>query len=280
MADALEASRRHGVPVLVHCEDPALATGAMHEGEVSRRLGVHGIPAAAEEIFIDRDLALAGLTGGWLHVCHVSTGIGAKRIGAARRVGARATAEVTPHHLVMNDEWVARSPESHGPSRQQPTCGTGPNPDAKVNPPLRTADDADALIDALAAGVIDVVATDHAPHGVSEKSGRSFANAAFGLTGSELALPLMLDLVRAGRLALADVVNVLSTMPARLWNLDGGTLRPGTPADITIFDANEAWRVGGDRLVSSGTNTPLLDAELMGRVKWTFVEGDERFRDW
>ena len=280
MMEALDASRRFGVPVMVHCEDPALANGAMHDGAVAGRLGVPGIPAAAEEIYIDRDLTLARLTGGWLHVCHVSTAKGAERIGAARREGVQVTAEVTPHHLVMNDEWVATDPTSIGSPGEERPAGLRANPDAKVNPPLRTHGDANALVDALTSGVIDLVATDHAPHAAPEKRGRSFADAALGLSGSEFALPLMLDLVRAGRLALFDVVRALSCTPARLWNLAGGTLRPGAKADIAIFDVDEPWCAIGSRLISRGSNTPLLGTELKGRVKWTIIDGDERHCDW
>jgi dihydroorotase len=280
MVMALEASRRNGIPVMVHCEDPALARGAMHDGDVSRRLGIAGIPAAAEEIFIERDLALARLTGGWLHVCHVSTARGADRIDAGRREGVNVTAEVAPHHLLMDDEWVAgrRSFVREELSERKP--GVPGHPDTKVNPPLRHREDADGLLKALKMGKIELVATDHAPHAAVEKSGTSFQGAAFGLTGSELAVPLMLELVRGGFLEFSEVVRAFSCVPAKLWNLGTGTLRPGAAADIAVIDVNESWVVGPDRVHSRGLNTPLLGAELRGRVKLTFVGGDERHRDW
>lgn len=280
MREALEASRTLGAPVMVHCEDPSLTGGAMHEGEISRRLGLRAIPAAAEEIIIARDVALAALTGGWLHICHVSTGFGVHLISAAKRQGARVTAEVMPHHLMMTDDWVAgcrklvnvEEPPGHRISAAEP--------DTKVNPPLRSRDDSRALLAGLKQGTLDIVATDHAPHGRPEKQGRSLLNAAFGLSGSEFALPLMLALVRAGHLSLGDVIIYLSTVPARLWGLGGGALHPGAPADIVVFDPDEVWCVEPERLASRGANTPLLGMELRGRAKMTLVGGDERYRAW
>jgi len=280
MREALEASRALGVPVMVHCEDPNLIGGAMHEGEISRRLGVRAIPAAAEEIIIARDVALAELTGGWLHICHVSTGFGVDLIRASKRRGARVTAEVMPHHLIMTDGWVGgrrqfvNVQESTG--RPIPVAEA----DTKVNPPLRTHEDSKRLVNGLKQGTLDLVATDHAPHTRPEKQGRSFSTAAFGISGSELALPLMLALVRAGELTLSDLINYLSAVPARLWGLGSGSLKPGAPADIAIFDPDETWCVTPERLASRGTNTPLLGMELQGRVKMTLVGGDERHHAW
>ncbi|MBA3451318.1 MAG: dihydroorotase [Chloroflexia bacterium] len=280
MRGALIASSRIGLPVIVHCEDPALTGGAMHEGGTSQRLGIRGLPAAAEERFIARDIDLAAATGGWLHVCHVSTGRGADLIAEARRQGVRVTAEIMPHHLVMTDEWVAgcRQIENGSPSGE-PGYESA-DPDTKVNPPLRTRDDSQRLVTALSEGVIDVVATDHAPHARPEKQGRSFATAAFGLSGSEFALPLMLALVRAGHLSLSDVVRCLSTTPARLWGLDAGTLRPGSPADIVVFDSEESWTPHINTIVSRSSNNPLLGLKLQGRTTLTLVGGVERYRGW
>ena len=241
--EALEASRALGVPVMVHCEDAGLTGGAMHEGETSRRLGLRAIPAAAEEIIIARDVALAALTGGWLHVCHVSTGVGADLIDAAKRQGARVTAEVMPHHLTMTDEWVAGCRQLVNVDEPAGRVAMLADPDTKVNPPLRTRGDSRRLLKALKQGTIDIVATDHAPHARPEKQGRSFSSAAFGLVGSELALPLMMALVRAGEMTLSDVVSYLSVVPARLWGLNAGTLKPGAPADIVVFDPSETWHV-------------------------------------
>jgi dihydroorotase len=280
MREALEASRVLGLPVMVHCEDPYLTGGAMHEGEISRRLGMQAIPAAAEEIVIARDIALAALTGGWLHVCHVSTGFGVDLIGTAKRQGARVTAEVMPHHLVMTDNWVAGSRQFVNVEEPAGRAAKVSEPDTKVNPPLRPENDSRRLLKALKQGTFDVVATDHAPHGQPEKQGRSFSSAAFGMIGSELALPLMLALVRAGQLTLSDMIHYLSEVPARLWSLDAGTLRPGAPADIVVVDPDESWCVEPELLASYAANTPVIGMTLRGRAKMTFVSGDERYRAW
>jgi dihydroorotase len=280
MRQALEASRVLGLPVMVHCEDPGLVGGAMHEGETSRKIGVRAIPAAAEEVIIARDVALAAVTGGWLHVCHVSTGAGADLVSAAKGQGARVTAEVMPHHLTMTDEWVGGCRQLANVDEPGGPVAMLADPDTKVNPPLRTGSDARRLLKALKQGTIELVATDHAPHARPEKQGSSFLNAAFGLIGSELALPLMLALVRAGEMTLSEVVAYLSVVPARLWGLDAGTLNPGAPADIVVFDPDETWRAEPGQLVSRGANTPLIEIELRGRAKLTFVGGDERHRAW
>ncbi len=277
MREALTASIRHGRPVMVHCEDKALADGAMHEGECSRRLGLPGIPAEAEEIVIARDLMLARLTGGWLHVCHVSTGRAAAMIRAAKAEGVRVTAEVTPHHLLMTDEWVAGDRTLVDFGEPSASWGDAPDGNAKVNPPLRPASEVRQLRAALVDGAIDVVATDHAPHASSEKVGVPFEAAAFGLSGLELALPLMLALVRAGRLSLSDVVAKLSSEPARLWRLPVGTLAVGATADVVVFDPDEPWTVSSATLSTKSANTPLLGMELRGKARLTLVGGEERY---
>lgn len=278
MRAALEASARLDRPVMVHCEDKALAAGAMHEGNVSRRLGIPGIPAEAEEIVIARDLMLARLTGGWLHVCHVTTGRGAELIRRAKADGVRVTAEVMPHHLLMSDEWVAglrclRNVDEPAGATAQPA-----DPNTKVNPPLRTAADTRALLAALQDGTFDVVATDHAPHAAPEKRGTTYDRAAFGMSGLEFALPLLLALVRAGRMTLSDLVVKLSTTPAKLLHGPLGALSVGVPADVVVFDPEERWVVTPERLATKSPNTPLLGMELRGRAKLTLVGGEERFR--
>jgi dihydroorotase len=265
MVDALSASTRLGLPIMVHCEDPTLTGGVMHEGEVSRRLGLPGLLAAAEESFIARDCLLAGETGGWLHVLHVSTGRGLDMIRSARANGARVTAEAMPHHLVMTDDWVAGS-RSLQNTRESGPAAPPAHPDTKVNPPLRTADDTMALLKGLAEGDVDILATDHAPHAVGEKRDVGIDRAAFGMIGLELAVPTMLALVRAGALTMAQAVDRFSVQPARLWNLPHGEIRrlghpdgdrPGREVDcdrgsieIQIEELALAWH-GHDRSSSA-----------------------------
>ncbi len=280
MRAALEASRRTDRPVMVHCEDPALTGGAMHEGDISQALGINAIPAAAEELIIERDVALAALTGGWLHVCHVSTGRGADLLAAAKARGVHVTAEVMPHHVAMTDAWVAGRRTLETVDALPGPDALAADPDTKVNPPLRTSRDARQLLHALRQGAIEIVSTDHAPHARFEKQGRSFASAAFGMSGSEFALPLMLALVRRGEFTLSDVIASLSTTPARLWGFDAGKLNVGAAADIVIIDDEERWTATADGLTTRGSNSPLLGMEMQGRVKMTIVGGDERYRDW
>jgi len=277
MRRALEASAETKLPVIVHCEDKSLARGSMHEGTVSRALGLAGLPAVAEEIIIGRDIMLAEATGGWLHVCHVSTGRGAELIRQGKARGARVTAEVMPHHLTMTDEWVAGLRTLVNVDEPPGIDGPRADPNTKVNPPLRTAADTRCLLAALGDGTIDLVATDHAPHANREKSGSSFERAAFGLSGLEFAVPLMMALVRAGHLTQGDLVRLLSYEPARLWNLPGGSLAEGSPADITVFDPADRWLVDPAALATKSANTPLLGMELQGRVKLTVVGGAVRF---
>ena len=279
MRAALEASVRTSQPVIVHCEDPGLAGGPMSEGDISHRFGIPGTPKEAEEIMIGRDLSLAALTGGWLHVCHVSTADGAELIATARRTGVRATMEFMPHHLTMTDDWVAGDRNLRFGGGHDFAQGKVADSNTKVNPPLRSRSDAEGLLSILKKDPTIVISTDHAPHASIEKDGRAFRDAAFGLSGSEFALPLMLGLVRAGHLTLSDIVGRMSVVPATMWNLDGGSLRPGAPADVMVFDPKERWVASRDHVVSRGTNTPLMGLEMQGRVKFTFVDGELRYCD-
>lgn len=277
MVAALESTKRHGRPVMVHCEDRGLVGGSIHEGDVSRRLGLKGLAAEAEEIIIARDILLAQMTGGWLHVLHVTTGRGIDLITQSRSWGANVTAEVMPHHLVMSDEWVAGSRSLLNVSEPAGEPGRSADPNTKVNPPLRPAADTVALLDALKAGRFDIVATDHAPHAAHEKAEADFLKAAFGMSGSELALPTMLALVRAGHLTMADVIRLLSTAPGTLFSTGGGTLTVGAPADVVVFDPNRRWTVTPSELKTKSANTPLLGMQLQGRAVLTLVDGEERF---
>ena len=281
MRAALAASARLDRPVMVHCEEKRLATGPMHEGAVSKALGVAGSPAEAEEIVIARDLLLAKLTGGWLHVLHVSTGHGAELVRRAKADGVRVTAEVMPHHLAMSDAWVGGSRELLNVDEPAGPPAPPLDPHTKVHPPLRTAEDTRRLLRALQDGTIDCVATDHAPHAFPEKAGSAFADAAPGLSGLEFALPLMLAFVRAGHFTLSDMIAKMSLVPAQLLRAAPGTfgtLSVGAPADLIAFDPAERWTVTPDKLRTKSANTPLLGMELQGRVKLTLVGGEERFR--
>jgi dihydroorotase len=256
MRRALEYCAMFELPVIDHAEDPGLvAGGAMHEGRTSLRLGLPGIPAAAEEAMVGRDLLLAELTGGRLHVAHASTRGTVEQLRAAKARGVRVTAEATPHHFTLTDEAVA---EYDG--------------NAKMNPPLRTAEDLEALRQGLADGTIDVIATDHAPHHRDEKE-VEFESAAFGIVGLETALPLSLRLVEEGVLSAADWVRKISMEPARILRVGGGTLRVGAAADVAVVDPAREWRVEAAALRSKSKNSPFLGWTMKGRAVYTLVGG-------
>ena len=278
MREALEASKALGVPVIVHCEDKWLASGAMHEGEVSRRLGIEGIPAAAEEIIIARDLMLAELTGGWLHVCHVSTPRGIEMITAAKQRGVRVTAEVMPHHIVMSDEWVGGTRELHHTNAPAGEPLEPAHPYTKVNPPLRSVADTAGLLQAVRQGQFDIFGTDHAPHADPEKIGTDYAHAAMGMSGSEFAFPATWELVRAGHIEASELVRLWTAAPAAIFGLDRGTLSVGKVADVTVWDPNVQWVVNRDTIRSKSVNTPLIGMTLRGRAERTFIGGEEAYR--
>jgi dihydroorotase len=276
MRRALEHAKELGLPVMVHCEDKALTGGAMNEGATSAELGVPGIPAEAEEIIIARDLLLAARTGGWLHVLHVSTRRGLAMIRRAKAQGVTVTSEVMPHHLTMDDGWLAgRRILHHTDYRQLPPPAAVPDPLAKVNPPLRTVEDSDYLLTALTQGDFDIIATDHAPHAMEEKA-QGLLAAPMGMSGLELALPVLLVLVRTGHLTPSQLIYRMSTRPAELFKLPGGSLARGQIADVTIIDPELAWTVTPEALRTKSPNTPLLGAQLRGRAVATFVGGHLR----
>jgi dihydroorotase len=254
---ALEYARSFGITVASHCEDVSLSRGgAMNEGVVSTRLGLIGIPNAAEDIGIARDLLLAELTGARLHVQHVSTRLGVAMIRAAKERGLAVTAEGTPHHFTLTDAAV----EAY-------------RTDAKVNPPLRSEADREAVIAGVVDGTLDVIATDHAPHHYDEKE-QAFEDAPFGLVGLETALALgITQLVDRGLIDLSTLIMRLSTAPARAFNLPGGSLAAGAPADITVFDPAVEWTVDAARLRSKSRNTPFHGMTLRGRAVFTIVDG-------
>jgi dihydroorotase len=257
MRTALEYARTFGIPVADHCEEPTLARGgAMNEGVASARLGLKGVPSEAEEIMVIRDILLARRTEGHVHLCHLSTAGSVELLRWGKERGVRVTAEVCPHHLSLTEDAVL-----------------GYNTNAKMNPPLRTAADVEALREAVRDGTIDVIATDHAPHHYDEKE-REFADAPNGIVGLETALAVIVTwLVEPGILDLRQLVERLSVAPARVFNLAGGTLRPGSVADVTIFDPSEQWTVDPTRFQSKGRNTPYAGHRLRGRAKYTIVDG-------
>jgi len=227
MRTALEYARTFGIPVADHCEDPTLAAGGvMHEGLVATRLGLKGIPAAAEEIMVARDVLLAELTGGHVHLCHISARGSVAIIREAKERGVRVTAEATPHHLVLTDV-ACEEYDTH----------------AKMNPPLRETMDVEALQGALKEGVIDCIASDHAPHAYDEKEA-AFDDAPFGIVGLETAFAVaQTDLVGGGLFTLPELIRRMTTEPARVFHLPGGTLAPGTVADIVVLDPAAKWTV-------------------------------------
>jgi dihydroorotase len=278
MRAALTLSRELRRPIMVHCEDPELARGgAMHRGAVSQRLGDAGIPPEAEESYIERDIALARETGGWLHVLHVSTARGAQLVEEAKRDGVWVTAEVMPHHLLLTDEWVAGARRFAGESHAL-SSRPSPDPQAKVNPPLRPEADALGLRAALKRSAFDFMATDHAPHAAADKPD-DLRRAASGMTGLEVAIPQMARLVEQGALDWPAVVDWFTHSPARTLHLEGGALQVGALADITVIDPARAWTIDATTLRSRSKNSPLLGLTLRGRAVLTLVEGNVRHNE-
>jgi dihydroorotase len=258
MRRALEYAQAFGLPLAVHEEDPLLVgKGVMHEGPTATRLGLKGIPAAAEDVMILRDLALLELTGGRLHVQHVSTRGGVRAIREAKKRGLPVTAEATPHHLALSDEDVGAS---------------GYDPDFKMNPPLRSPDDVRAVREGLADGTIDAVATDHAPHSAVEKD-LEFDAAMNGIVGLETAFPVCLELVRKGVLAERRLIEALTAGPARAFGIAAGSLARGAAADLAVLDPAAEWVVDPARLHSKSRNTPWKGKRLTGRCAYTVVGG-------
>ncbi|WP_456434093.1 dihydroorotase [Thermosulfuriphilus sp.] len=258
---ALEYSKNFDLPIISHSEELTLSAGGqMNEGQLSALLGLKGIPAAAEEVAVFRDVSLAALTKAPVHIAHVSTKGSCEIIRRAKEAGIPVTAETAPHYFSLTEEALA-----------------GYNTLAKVNPPLRTEEDREAIIEALAEGVIDAIATDHAPHSILEKE-IEFAQAACGLIGLETSLPLTFKLVREKRITLRRAVELLSSGPARILGLPGGTLRPGVPADVTVIDPDRLWRVSPESLHSRSKNTPFLGKEMQGQAIITLVGGKIVFR--
>ncbi|HBL15578.1 MAG TPA: dihydroorotase [Elusimicrobia bacterium] len=254
---AMEYALPFGTPLISHAEDCHLAHGGvMHEGFVSTDLGLTGQPAAAEDVMVARDIVLAELTGAHVHIAHLSTAGAVRLVRDGKARGVRVTAEVTPHHLLLTDEAVRDY-----------------DPNTKMQPPLRSNRDVEAVLEGLLDGTIDCVATDHAPHALSEKEGE-FAEAASGVVGLETAVPLLLDrLVRPGRLDLSTFVARMSSGPARVLGLPGGSLAPGAAADITILDLERPFTVDPAAFHSRSRNTPFRGVTGTGAPIMTIVGG-------
>jgi dihydroorotase len=257
MRRALESSKVFGRPIIQHAEDRTLsAGGCVHEGLASTVLGLKGIPAESESVIVARDLELAALTGGWLHVAHVSSARSVELIRQAKRRGVRVTCEVTPHHLMLTDEAIA-----------------GFNTDAKVNPPLRGEADRQALIDGLRDGTIDCIATDHAPHTDWEKDA-DFDAAPFGIAGLETALAVCATvLVQPGLLSWAQLAETMSTNPARIAGYDGAGIVQGAPANLTLIDPTATWTVDAAAFATKARRSPFAGRQLTGRVAGVIRKG-------
>lgn len=256
MRRALEYAASHGLPVISHPEDGALSrNGSMHEGFVSTRLGLRGIPSAAEAIMVYREIALAELTGGRMHLAHISSAASVDLIRRAKDRGIPVTAETAPHYFALTDEAVLDY-----------------NTNAKMNPPLRSEADRRTIIEALGDGTFDTIATDHAPHSVLEKD-IEFDLAANGIIGLETAVPLALVLVRDGILSARRLVELLSVNPARILGVPGGSLAPGTLADVTVIDPQRRFIFAEETIVSKAKNSPFLGRELTGKAVLTICNG-------
>jgi dihydroorotase len=278
MRYALEYSRLFDLLVIDHCEDTSLSEGGvMNEGWVSTRLGLKGIPSAAEEIMVARDIALAEMTGARVHIAHVSTAGSVDLIRRAKDKGIAITAEVTPHHLTMTDEQVMGYEWENKKASPLPLSCYDTN--AKVNPPLRTARDVQALIDALKEGVIDAIATDHAPHTDVDKM-CEFDIAAFGISGLETALASVFALVHRGEIDVTTLILKLTFEPAKILRKgEMGTLKIGAPGDVTVFDPDAEWVVDPSAFASKGKNTPLAGCLLKGKVMATIYGGEIVYKD-
>ena len=266
MRRALEYTSMFNMPVIEHCEDQTLkGDGVAHEGYQASSLGLRGIPAEAESIMAFRDISLASLTGGALHIAHMSARQTLEAVRFGKAHGARVTCEVTPHHFVLTDEMLA-APVAY-------------DTNTKMNPPLREAADRDAMLQGLADGSVDAIATDHAPHAADEKH-VEFDQAPFGITGLETAVSLCFDrLIHRGVLTLSRLIGLLSVNPAKILNVPGGSLAEGAPADITILAPDLMVTVSAARMRSKSKNTPFDGWDLRGGVAATIVGGRLVYRN-
>jgi dihydroorotase len=269
MSLAMDYSLSLGLPIIDHCEDKQLSDGGfMNDGWVSARLGLKGIPKAAEESIVSRDIALVEMTGARLHIAHVSTEGSVELVRRAKEKGIAITAEVTPHHLTLTEERIIGCDFKKNDLLAYDT-------NAKVNPPLRTEEDIAALIQGLNDGTIDAIATDHAPHTLEDKM-CEFGLAAFGISGLETAFACLMSLVHDGRLDLETLISKLTAEPARIIGArygELGTLKSGCRADITLFNPNKQWIVDSCHFASKGKNTPFNGYHFKGEVMMTIAAG-------
>jgi dihydroorotase len=264
MRHALEYSLLVERPISSHSQDPDLVDGGvMHEGPLATVLGLKGIPREAEEISVARDLALARLTGGRLHLAHLSTAGAVEQVRRAKAAGVRVTAEVAPHNLVLSDAAVTARPY---------------DTNARTDPPLRSLEDSRALIEGLRDGTIDCVATDHSPQRWIDKA-CEFDQAKPGISGLETAFGLLMRLVHSRALSLTELIGALTHRPAAAWGLPYGTLQPGAAADVVVLDPDQAWVVDPERFLSKGKNTPLGGQTLRGTVLMTIASGTIVYRN-
>jgi dihydroorotase len=265
MRRALEYAGMLGVPIVDHCEDPSLkGDGVAHEGYHASALGLRGIPGVAESLMVERDISLAELTGSHVHICHMSARQSLRAVRSGKERGVRVTCEVAPHHFTLTDA-LLEAPIKY-------------DTNLKMNPPLREEADRDAMLDGIADGTVDAIATDHAPHHADEKMAE-FDRAPFGITGLETAVPLVFDrLIHTGRISVLRAIELLSTNPARIFNLPGGALTEGAPADIVVIDPDRRVVVEAARQRTKSRNTPFEGWDLRGAVQLTMVGGRVVYR--
>ena len=276
MRQALAYSASLGLPIINHCEVPELADGAsMNEGWVATRLGLKGMPNTAEEAMVARDISLSELTGGRIHLAHISTAGTLDMVRDAKERGINVTCEVTPHHLTLTDEAVLSIGD--GNTSFDALTPHAYNTTAKVNPPLRNITDMSVMARGIKDDTIDFIATDHAPHSSVDKV-CTFQEAAFGISVLETALGSVLSLYHNSKLDLTTIIKKLTSDPAEFLGSNLGTLKVGRPADVTVFDLDEDWKVDTSLFLSKGKNTPLDGATLTGKVKATFYSGENVYR--
>lgn len=256
MRRAMEYALSFDALIIEHPEEPSLTRGGVsHEGRVGTMIGLGGMPAEAEEIIVSRDIILARLTGARVHFAHISTKGAVELIKKAKDDGIKITAEVTPHHLLLND-----------------TATIDYDTNTKVNPPLRSEEHRATLMEAIKDGIIDVIASDHAPHSMLEKEG-DFISSSFGISGIETIVPLIVDLVNKGWLSPVDMARVMSLNPHKILKIEGGEIKPGSPAYITIIDPEAEHEINPDNFISKGKNTPFAGWKLRGKAVLTINEG-------